>query len=281
MTATATRVNGAAFGGYGPTSEFSEATQVESAGPPPGISISASNTTPLTVAPGGSVSFSYTIVNNTAASVSGQLWYNARNSSGSTVAQAVILAGSLTAGGSTSGSYTQQIPASAPSGTYTYCLRTGTFPGSVADEACFALTVGGSGMAARSEEDPEVWTLSAVTPWVPVATQGLQGENARAAGRADVPESLALEAVYPNPARSSATVTFALPEAAAVRLAVYDVLGREVAVLAEGAHETGRHAAALDTWMLPAGVYLVRLEVADPGTGADGAVQTRRLTVVR
>src|SRR5690606_7117656 len=47
---------------------------------------------------------------------------------------------------------------------------------------------------------------------------------------ADVPEASGL-AVYPNPARGSATVGLTLAEASEVRVAVYDVLGREVAVL--------------------------------------------------
>ena len=84
----------------------------------------------------------------------------------------------------------------------------------------------------------------------------------------------ALEGTYPNPARGRATIAFALAEAAEVRLAVYDVLGREVAVLAEGVLEAGRHDARLDAAALPAGAYLVRLE-------AGGAAWTERVTVVR
>ena len=59
-----------------------------------------------------------------------------------------------------------------------------------------------------------------------------------------------------------------------MRLAVYDVLGREVAVLVDGAVAAGAHTATFDARSLPAGTYLCRL-------AADGAVQTRTLTVVR
>ena len=85
---------------------------------------------------------------------------------------------------------------------------------------------------------------------------------------------LGLEALRPNPAAGAARVAFTLPEASAVRLAVYDVRGREVAVLADGRVEAGRHEAGLDTSRLAAGVYVVRLE-------AGGEVLTRRATVVR
>ncbi|HIL58420.1 MAG TPA: T9SS type A sorting domain-containing protein, partial [Rhodothermales bacterium] len=60
----------------------------------------------------------------------------------------------------------------------------------------------------------------------------------------------------------------------AVRLAVYDLLGREVAVLAEGTRPAGAHTARFDSRALAAGAYLVRLD-------AGGQSATRRLTVVK
>jgi hypothetical protein len=87
--------------------------------------------------------------------------------------------------------------------------------------------------------------------------------------------AVALGMPYPNPARSAGvTVQVDLPEAGDVRLAVYDALGREVAVALDGPQAAGRHAVSLDTARLPAGVYVVRLQA-----GATVAVQ--RLTVVR
>ncbi len=77
----------------------------------------------------------------------------------------------------------------------------------------------------------------------------------------------------PNPFRAQTAVAFELAEAGPARLAVYDVLGREVAVLHDGpasASETVRLAAGA----LPAGVYVVRLQSAD-GTAA------QRVTVLR
>ena len=78
----------------------------------------------------------------------------------------------------------------------------------------------------------------------------------------------------PNPLRQSAAVSFTLPEAAPVRLAVYDALGREVAVLADGDRQPGTHEATLDARALPAGVYILRL--ATPAGTA-----TQRVTRVR
>ena len=81
-------------------------------------------------------------------------------------------------------------------------------------------------------------------------------------------------AVGPNPVRGSAAVTFRLDADGPARVAVYDVLGREVAVLARGTFQAGAHRAPLDAATLPAGTYVVRL-------AAGGVVEAARLTVVR
>jgi hypothetical protein len=100
------------------------------------------------------------------------------------------------------------------------------------------------------------------TPCEPVANED----------ESTVPQVLQLEA-YPNPLTEAVTLSYALPEAGPVRLAVYDLLGREVAVLADGMQPMGRHEARLDG--LAAGVYVVRMEAGD---GEE--LLTRRVTVV-
>ena len=78
----------------------------------------------------------------------------------------------------------------------------------------------------------------------------------------------------PNPVRSAARLPFRLAEGGAVRLAVYDALGREVAVLEDGVRPAGLHEATWDAHGLAAGAYVVRLETA-------GGVATRVVTVAR
>jgi len=56
--------------------------------------------------------------------------------------------------------------------------------------------------------------------------------------------ALTLGFVQPNPATQGATFTFALPRESAVRLAIMDVQGREVAVLLSGTRAAGWHSAA-------------------------------------
>jgi hypothetical protein len=94
-----------------------------------------------------------------------------------------------------------------------------------------------------------------------------------------LPEATALGASYPNPARvgsgASVTVPFTLAEATEVRVVVYDVLGREVAVLADGAMEAGRYEVGWsEARSLPSGTYVVRLT-------AGALTQTRRMMLLR
>ncbi|MEL6443468.1 MAG: FG-GAP-like repeat-containing protein [Bacteroidota bacterium] len=77
-------------------------------------------------------------------------------------------------------------------------------------------------------------------------------------------------AVYPNPAASQAAIR--VSAASDVRVVVYDVLGREVAVLLDGPATAAP--LRLDAQDLPTGLYVVR------ATTAQGAV-TRSLTVTR
>jgi len=91
---------------------------------------------------------------------------------------------------------------------------------------------------------------------------------------ADLPDTFALHAAAPNPFAGRTTLGYDVPEACRVRLAVYDLLGREVAVLMDGEAPAGRHEAVLDGTGLAVGVYLVSLTT-------EGFTQTRRLALIR
>ena len=78
----------------------------------------------------------------------------------------------------------------------------------------------------------------------------------------EIPQDFVLHQAYPNPFNPQAVVPFDVPELATIRLAVYDMLGREVAVLVDGQVTAGRHEVVLDGSNLASGVYLIRLESA-------------------
>ncbi|GAB5521146.1 MAG: hypothetical protein RhofKO_33970 [Rhodothermales bacterium] len=90
----------------------------------------------------------------------------------------------------------------------------------------------------------------------------------------DLPQSMALGAPYPNPARTQTTFTVALPYAMAVQVEVLDVTGRVVAHIADQMLGAGTHRMPWNASPYPPGVYLVRLH-----TSTLSAVQ--RLVVLR
>ena len=88
------------------------------------------------------------------------------------------------------------------------------------------------------------------------------------------PDAVRLAPNAPNPFAGATTLRYALPEAGPVRLAVYDALGREVAVLADGERGAGWHTAQMSAAGLASGTYLVRLV-------AGGEVRVGRMLVAR
>jgi flagellar hook assembly protein FlgD len=91
----------------------------------------------------------------------------------------------------------------------------------------------------------------------------------------EVPAARALLAAAPNPSAGAARLTFTLPQAGPVRLRLFDLGGREVRALVEGAREAGTHTVAWDGRdargnRVAAGVYFARLE-------AGGETLARRL----
>jgi len=102
--------------------------------------------------------------------------------------------------------------------------------------------------------------------------------DARTVTSAPTPDAPALAlTVMPNPSSGPVTVSYHLPRAGDATLAVFDALGRRVAVLASGAHAAGVHAAtwaAADAGRSAAAVYVVRLETA-------GRVVARTFAVAR
>ena len=112
-------------------------------------------------------------------------------------------------------------------------------------------------------EVPSVVTVSDVnynTPDGIVAAAARLSSATALAEVAEVPLSFALSGNYPNPFNPETTLRFEVPAAAHVKLAVYDVLGREVRVLVDGIREAGRHEVTFEAAGLPSGMYLYRLE---------------------
>jgi len=106
-----------------------------------------------------------------------------------------------------------------------------------------------------------------------VVPTGVEGENGA------TPSLTRISSIYPNPFNPSTRIAFDLRTRGRVEVAVYDVSGRKVAVLAAGVMEAGRHEAAwhgrtLSGGVAASGVYFCTLR-------ADGVVETKKMVLLR
>ena len=79
---------------------------------------------------------------------------------------------------------------------------------------------------------------------------------------AGMPDGMTLEQNHPNPFNPSTVVRFSVRREERVRLVVYDLLGRAVAVLVDGVVHPGEHSVRFEAGGMAAGVYLYSLEQA-------------------
>lgn len=91
----------------------------------------------------------------------------------------------------------------------------------------------------------------------------------------DIPTQVGLGYNYPNPFNPETVIPVDLPMEDRIRLAVFDVLGRQVALLADGVRSAGRQEFRFDGRGLASGVYIVRLETGD------GHTSVRRMTLLK
>ncbi|HEY1202173.1 MAG TPA: DNRLRE domain-containing protein, partial [Niastella sp.] len=64
---------------------------------------------------------------------------------------------------------------------------------------------------------------------------------------------------YPNPFKQSNTIVFNMEQSGPVYLSVFDITGKEVAVLVNGNLAAGSHRATFEPRRLPAGLYTLKL----------------------
>ena len=65
---------------------------------------------------------------------------------------------------------------------------------------------------------------------------------------------------YPNPFNPTTTITYSVPQSGKVKLAVYNLIGQEVAVLVNGAVSEGSHQVEFNAKSLPSGAYFYKLQ---------------------
>jgi hypothetical protein len=87
---------------------------------------------------------------------------------------------------------------------------------------------------------------------------------------------------YPNPFNPATVINYSLPFAGRISLAVYDVLGNEVAVLVNEDVQAGYHSVKFDVskYALSSGVYFYRIS-ASPASGGQGFTQSKKMMFLK
>ena len=90
----------------------------------------------------------------------------------------------------------------------------------------------------------------------------------------EIPEKHTLYQNYPNPFNPSTNIRFELNSPSDVRLEVFDVIGRKVAVLINSRMTSGSHEVRFDASSLSSGLYFYRLQTRD-------AVLSRKMLLLK
>ncbi|TKJ41669.1 hypothetical protein CEE37_03630 [candidate division LCP-89 bacterium B3_LCP] len=207
--------------------------------------------TPIQIpATGGSFDFNIAIANSGANQVVGDVWCNVILPNGNLYGPLLgPINLTLPAGFQLDRDRSQTVPGGAPEGTYTYQAFIGLHPETIWDMDSFTfekLTTGDGAWVedwSNSGEPFDEWLTTKDDP--------------------SIPETYSLEQNYPNPFNPLTTISFALPEAGRVQLAVYNMLGRQVAQLVNGYRGAGCHVFTFDGSGLSSGIYFYRIEAGD------------------
>jgi hypothetical protein len=102
------------------------------------------------------------------------------------------------------------------------------------------------------------WISTRLT-WLDANMPGRDIQGTDVQGTGTMSEEFSLLQNYPNPFNPSTNISYLLKNNGKVRLSVYDILGREVAVLANEIQTAGAHEVIFSANGLSSGVYFYRI----------------------
>ncbi|MFU8811583.1 MAG: T9SS type A sorting domain-containing protein [Balneolaceae bacterium] len=109
-----------------------------------------------------------------------------------------------------------------------------------------------------------------------VAAQSVQQDEQHITDRQDddMVNGFRLDQNYPNPFNPATIIRFQIPQTASVRIEVFDMIGRRIAVLADGTFQPGMHEVEFNASQLNSGIYLYRLQTGNTSL-------MRRMTLIK
>ncbi|MBD3233710.1 MAG: T9SS type A sorting domain-containing protein [candidate division Zixibacteria bacterium] len=212
---------------------------------------------PITVSPGGSFTYRGFLANNTGNLASTDVWIKVRMPDGSYYGPVEGWANIFLEAGETIHYHpiVQNIPVYAPSGDYTYIAYTGEYP-QIIDSTDLTFSV-----------------IEGIDDGTPKSEWLLTGWGTSTQKQSQIFHKILVNS-YPNPFNVTANIEFVLPTESEVNLRVYNILGQQVAVLAEGRYMAGHHRIVWDASDYSSGVYFYKLTAGEK-------VFTRRMTLLK
>jgi Secretion system C-terminal sorting domain len=119
----------------------------------------------------------------------------------------------------------------------------------ISPKPVFRYQTGDSCILIYSEEGPKNMVSSAGCAGSPIGILNYQ-----------IPSKFSLMQNYPNPFNPSTKIAFSIPNRAHLKLAVYDVQGKVIALLADSEYYAGNYEITFDAVKYSSGVYFYRLE---------------------
>ncbi len=241
---TGIQIWGYSGGGPDPDQTFIDDISIQTAYSPE-LVVTLTPINPPIIVPSGGGTFDFTaqVENTTTGALTFDAWIEAILPNGAVYGPIILRTGlNLPGSGVILRQLGQYVPGGAPAGNYYYAGRAGTYPSTIVFSDSFAFSKllddfsgpGHSGCWRLEGWDDETATLN--------------------------PAEFGVMSVYPNPFNPETVARFELRDASQIRLTIYDIAGREVAVLADGWHPAGTHQVVWDASAMASGVYFARLQ---------------------
>lgn len=122
--------------------------------------------------------------------------------------------------------------------------------------------------------NPNIWCYQPYMElgWLSISTPGSTPACVVSVNEPDGSNDVVLHDWYPNPTSGEAIIQFELPAITEITLRMTNAFGQEIAVLAAGELNAGKHVASMETSHLAAGMYFCQLH-------ANGKIYSKKLVV--
>lgn len=213
---------------------------------------------------GGSFQYNIRVANNLSTTENFDVWINVVLPGGGQITVVGPVEISMASGGNGDRWRTQMVPANAPGGEYQMKGYVGDYPATVVHSDSFPITKEGTSVKWTGDEGwisaQDFFPLFDGDKWL-------------------IPSDVSTCNADPNPFNPTTAISYQLPAASFVNLAVYDVSGRKVAELVNGWRDAGVHGVTFDGSHLASGVYIYRLVAS--GSGAIPTIKSGKMVLIR